>query len=46
MTLEGATVAMETEFPDAPSDVLTETSAQEQRRKVKSLSTATGNIFY
>lgn len=35
MSIETAAVAMETEFPDAPDDVLNETSSHELDRKVR-----------
>ena len=37
MTMEGAAVAMETIFPDAPSDVLSDDSAQEEKAMVRSI---------
>ena len=35
LTVEGAAVAMDTKFPDAPDDVFSETLAYEQKRKVR-----------
>ena len=35
MSIESAVVAMETGFPDAPDDVLMETSAHENQREVR-----------
>ena len=35
MSVEAAEVAMENEYPDAPDDVLLETSSQETKRKVR-----------
>ena len=35
LTVEAVKFLMETEFPDAPADILADTSSQEEKRKVR-----------
>ena len=45
LSVEAVVVAMTNEYPDAPDDVLMETSAQEIRRKVRNEFTLTVHVL-